>query len=203
MRSRTLQPDESVKAVKRSGPSELRTRLAGPVRVGEILDVVATFDKPVDVDAQIAKIYDWRHTRGLSALQLAFAPAAVAVATLVSQGATTWVFVVAGVLLLVSLVVGLWRLARVNMLHCEYLIALRLGKALAPFHVELAAHVRELWFDHTPPEFADRGSRQPVGAVLYDELGELTMLQYRSSSDTQQVVRQVLEKARLAAAPPA
>jgi hypothetical protein len=61
-------------------------RVTGRVTLLEVLDVVAAVgDEPTDVDAQIMKIYDWHHARGVAGLQLAFAPGAVAALALVAQ----------------------------------------------------------------------------------------------------------------------
>jgi hypothetical protein len=147
------------------------------------------------VVAQITKIYDGHHARGLTGVQVAFAPAAIAVATIVARGAHGWVFAVAGGLLVVSVLIGIWRLSRVNRMHREYLLALALGKALEPFHPELEAYRNDAWFG------ADRTDSQAVGATLYEVLEDLTMLRYSVNDDDQRLVRAALREMRIDNAP--
>jgi hypothetical protein len=82
--------------------------LTGPVTIRELLDVVAAVgEHPADVDAQIARLYDWHHARAVLALQLAVAPGAVAALAIVTRGPSVAVDLVGVAIVALSLGIGL------------------------------------------------------------------------------------------------
>jgi hypothetical protein len=166
----------------------------GPVRVGQLLDLVgAVGSTPNDLDAHVQKIYDWHHARGVSSVQLAFAPAAVAALTILAKGVSTAVIVAAAALLSLTLGIGVWRLIELTRFDREYVLALHLAKAFAPLHKQLG-----LWLDdeaNTNLTSNGRSLRSELHGVR-----DITMVEYRSDQRARETVRNALERARLASA---
>jgi hypothetical protein len=159
--------------------------------------VVAVGDDARDVDAEIGKIYDWRHARALLAVQLALAPAAVAALAIVAKGAAAGVSIGAAVIVAVSLVFGLWRFGCVNQVDSEYALALTLGRALVPFHFDLTEAFRGEGEQAAVPA-VDLPTQRPIGSILYDEVGRETVGAYASNANVRRRVNDVFRAARVA-----
>ncbi len=171
-------------------PVSLSTLLTGPVTVRELLDIVAAVGgEPRDVDAQVARLYDWHHARAVLAIQLSLAPLAVAALAVVAKGSSTLVVALGGAIVGVSLFVAFWRLRHINQIDREYALALRLSRALLSVQEALAAclHGEDMGG-------AERPCAHDVanGVRLYEEIGNITMVDYRSDAGNREVVRQSL-----------
>lgn len=190
--------DVRVSSSEMTWPRHLRRRrvlLEGPIAVGDLLEIIAAAGgHPTRIEAQIEKVYEWRHARGLTVLQLALAPAAVAALAVVAKGDTPAVVLVAvGIVLLSVAAVG-WRLYYINRLHTEYALALRLGQALGAFGDELACCIagQASRSGHQADDLWEARSR--VGAELYVRLGGITMAEYLSRDGRRDEVRRVLDE---------
>jgi hypothetical protein len=163
----------------------------------QLLDLVgAVGQRPDHLEMEIQKLYDWHHARGVIALQVALAPAAVAALAIVAKGVSSGVIVAAAVILVVGIGIGLWQTTQLNRLHGEYVLALRLAIALSGFHDALALYLHGERFQPIGRERA-AASTEPwtsIGAGLYAELGDVTMVGYQSHTTIQKYVKDVIER---------
>jgi hypothetical protein len=143
---------------------------SGRVRISELLDLVgAVGDEAEAVGEGVRHVYDWHNSRSVTGMQLTFAPAATAILTIVVKPDSRPLIIVAGIVVLVTLVLGVFQLLSLNWLHGEYVYALRLAVELRAFHAELRAY--------------PHGIGAPTGSpahVLYHEFGPVSMVTYRT-----------------------
>ncbi len=106
-------------------------RIRGDVTVGQLCDVVAAVgDKPEAIDSEVRHIYEWHHSRGIVGIQIALTSAVVAAVATFADDHSRFA-VPAGVFVaVVSVVLGLLALVRLNRLPDEYAAALRFAREL-------------------------------------------------------------------------
>jgi hypothetical protein len=163
----------------------------GPVTVGDLLEIVAAVgEDPLAVDKQIEKLYEWHHTRAMTAIQLALAPAAISALALATKTTSSLGDGIALGIVALSLAVAMWRLNQVNQFDREYVYALRLGRALVPLHGHLAKSLHGLSLDATAESVGQAATVD--SAAAYSELASITMTDYRVHSDTRARARRIL-----------
>jgi hypothetical protein len=106
------------------------------------------------------------------------------------------VIVVAGAIVVGSFLLGLWRLNEINHLHGEYVLALRLGRAFVPFHKELAATAPGQGVDLAAAVPPNSFPLSKTAALLYGELGCVSMVELRSQRRRRDAVGKVLKQAQ-------
>ncbi len=142
--------------------------------------------EPRDIEGAVRHIYDWLNGRSVAAMQLTFGPIVAAAASIVVKPDSTLVLVVGGVVVSLSVALGVIQLFALNWLHGEYAYAVRLACELGSLHHKLAA-------------FPD-GTRAPGGSAagyLYDEhIGSISMVEYRDKEACREQVLKALQSAR-------
>lgn len=141
---------------------------SGRVHIHELLDLVAATDgKTASVGEAVRHLYDWHNSRSVTGLQLTFAPAATAILAIVAKPGSTVLIIVAGAVVLVTLVLGVLQLLALNWLQGEYVYAVRLAMEIRALYTELVPY---------PHGFAaPEGS---AARALYDYIGPVAMVAY-------------------------
>ena len=151
----------------------------GRVQLREILDLVgAVGDDPDRIEEAVRHLYDWHNSRGVAGMQLTFAPLAGAILAIATKPESTTVWAIAIGVAVVSVLAGVCQLYLVlNWLHREYAYAVRLAVELSRVHGELALYPH----GRGAPEGSDAGK-------LYKQIGDVTMVKYRSDPATRERV---------------
>ncbi len=164
-------------------------RLSRPLKVADILDIVAVADGDATrVETLLRELFAWHHQRGIAAIQIAFAPAAVAALALVSHGASLALSIVAAVFLVAGLAIGLWRLSALHSFDCQFVFALIFAKAVTWLNTELwsAAKQKAITGNHA-------SQIQATVAILYDKAGYLTLAECVAEDSARRMIAKVLQ----------
>jgi len=146
-------------------------RLSGPVKVADVLDIVAMADgDAARVEQTLRELFAWHHGRGIAGMQIAFAPAVVAALALASRGASLALVLVATGFLVAGIAAGVWRVSELHRFDRQVVFALTLAKAVAGRHSELWTVCRRSLLSTR----VDAAS-QDAAAGLYEEAGHLTL----------------------------
>jgi hypothetical protein len=146
-------------------------RLSGPVKVADVLDIVAMADgDAARVEQTLRELFAWHHARGIAGMQIAFAPAVVAALALASRGASLALVLVATGLLVAGIAAGVWRVSELHRFDRQVVLALMLAKAVAGRQSELWAVCRRSLLSTR----LDAAS-QDAAAGLYEGAGHLTL----------------------------
>lgn len=153
-------------------PSE-RLGLSAPIKVADVLDIVAIADgDAVRREQMLRELFSLHHARAIAGMQIAFAPAVVAALALASRGASLALVLVAAGLLAAGVLAGLWRVTQLHRFDRKVVLASTLAKAVSPREAELWIVRRRTLGSST----ADAPAGDPA-ARLYREVGHLTLSQ--------------------------
>lgn len=147
-----------------------RLRLSGPIKVADVLDVVAMADgDAARVEQVLRELFALHHARGIAGMQIAFAPAVVAALALASRGASLALVLVAITFLMAGIAAGVWRVSELHRFDRQVVFALTLAKAVAEMHTEL-------WTVRRRSLLSTRAdASRDAAADLYRGAGHLTL----------------------------
>ena len=143
---------------------------SGRVHVRDLLDLVGAMDgESNSIEDAVRQIYDWHNGRSVTGMQLTFAPVAAAVLAVIAKP-TLGVFIGAGLIVLIALLLGAVAMVTLNWLHGEYVLALRLIAELKPLRRALGPH----------PHGMGARPGSVAGDLYAKDVGDVSMVDYRA-----------------------